>query len=145
MSLESLILVAIAVAVLYALRLRREAIRHVLRSLAIISGVFILALAYGRSAEWGEEKSFIAAILAAVVVDGFMRRRSRYIPRSERRKAIARFEAATGKRFNSRIHEFDHVVPFSKGGSGTADNLRVVRREENRSKGAKSPWWDLLG
>ena len=30
--------------------------------------------------------------------------------------------------------EFDHVIPFSKGGRSTVDNLRVVHRECNRKK-----------
>lgn len=144
MGLDSLLLLVLALAVLYALHLRREAIRNALRGLAITSLVFMIALAYGNSAGWSRQESFIAAILAALVVAGFVRKRSRYIPRSERRKVIARYES-TGQKFSPRIHEIDHIVPFSKGGSNIADNLRVVRRHENRSKGAKSPWWDLLG
>jgi len=144
MSLQSLILVAIAVAILYALRLRREAIRYAVRGLGITSAAFIFVFAYGGSAGWGQGKSIVAAILAAVVVAGFIRKRSRYIPRGERRKVIARFEA-TGQRFDPRIHHIDHVVPFARGGSNTADNLRVLRREDNLSKGSKSPWWDFLG
>ncbi len=73
------------------------------------------------------------------------KRHPRYIPRSVRRKVIKRFESATGQKYNSRDLEIDHVVPFSKGGSSTEDNLRVIPRRENRAKGAKSPWWDLPG
>jgi len=32
--------------------------------------------------------------------------------------------------------EFDHVIPFSKGGSCTADNLRILCRQCNRKRGA---------
>lgn len=31
--------------------------------------------------------------------------------------------------------EFDHVIPFSKGGATTADNLKLVHRKCNRTKG----------
>jgi 5-methylcytosine-specific restriction endonuclease McrA len=30
--------------------------------------------------------------------------------------------------------EFDHIIPFSRGGRSTADNLRLVRRDCNRRK-----------
>lgn len=88
--------------------------------------------------------ALLAGIVCALIVAVRVPKRSRYIPKAERRKAIAKFEVR-GRRFNPRIHEIDHVVPFSRGGSNTADNLRVVERERNRSKSAKSPWWDLLG
>lgn len=32
--------------------------------------------------------------------------------------------------------EFDHVIPFSKGGSSTAENLRILCRVCNRKRGA---------
>lgn len=85
------------------------------------------------------------AIVAALIVDRWMPGRSRYIPASVRRRKIAEHELRTGKKFNPRKHELDHEVAFSKGGSHTEDNLRVVEKSKNRSKGAKSPWWDLLG
>ena len=31
--------------------------------------------------------------------------------------------------------EFDHMIPFSKGGSSTPDNLRILCRKCNRSRG----------
>ena len=33
--------------------------------------------------------------------------------------------------------EFDHIVPFSKGGSSTEENLRILCRRCNRSRGAR--------
>jgi len=32
--------------------------------------------------------------------------------------------------------EFDHVIPFSKGGSSTPENLRILCRQCNRKRGA---------
>jgi 5-methylcytosine-specific restriction endonuclease McrA len=65
--------------------------------------------------------------------------RSRYIPVRTKREVIAEFEANTGEKYNRRKHELDHRWPYSRGGSNTADNLRVVSRARNRRKGAKRP------
>ena len=35
--------------------------------------------------------------------------------------------------------EFDHVIPFSKGGSSEESNIRIIHRKCNRSKSAKTP------
>jgi len=83
--------------------------------------------------------------LAGLLVFIGTKPRGRNFSASTKRRARAEFELRTGKKFNSRKHEYDHVVPHSRGGGSTADNIRVVEKKSNRSKGAKSPWWDLLG
>ena len=35
-------------------------------------------------------------------------------------------------------YEVDHIVPLSKGGSNSDSNVRVVKRETNRKKGART-------
>lgn len=35
--------------------------------------------------------------------------------------------------------EFDHSIPYSKGGSSDENNIRLIHRECNRSKSAKTP------
>ena len=90
-------------------------------------------------------ESLLGGIVVALIVMQRMPGRSRHIPQSVRRKKIAEFELRTGKKFNPRKHELDHEVPFSRGGSHSEDNLRVTEKAKNRSKGSKSPWWDLLG
>jgi Flp pilus assembly protein TadB len=126
---------------------RRESIRFRLRVLLVGEATYLLVLMCLVKLEWPAPQALVCAVLAGMVVIALQlqRRRKRYIPRSERRRAIARFEYKTGRKYNPRIHEIDHIVPFSKGGSNTADNLRVVERGMNRAKGARSPWWDLLG
>lgn len=89
----------------------------------------------------GVAVGFIVGILVMV----FGSSRSRYIPAKERRRAIARYELETGKKYNSRKHDLDHEIPFSKGGNSNAENLRVTDRRKNRSKGAQSAWWDVFG
>jgi hypothetical protein len=128
-----------------SIRRRREAIRQRIRRVIIVEGVYVgvayLMLQVGRT---GVE-SLLGGIVAALIVNQTMPGRSRHIPTSVRRRKIAEYELRTGKKFNPRRHELDHEVAFSKGGSHTEDNLRVVEKRKNRSKGAKSPWWDLLG
>jgi Flp pilus assembly protein TadB len=131
--------------VLLGVRRRREGIRHGLRRVILVELTYLivgfLLLAVGQS----PVVAILAGIVCALLVDRRAPARSRYIPRSERRKAVARWELRTGRKFNPRLYHVDHVVPFAKGGSSTADNLEVMERRKNLSKGAKSPWWDLLG
>lgn len=90
-------------------------------------------------------ESLLGGVVAALIVNQMTPSRSRYVPASVKRKKIREYELETGKKYNPRKHELDHIIPFSKGGSHTEDNLRLVEKRKNRSKGAKSPWWDLLG
>lgn len=78
--------------------------------------------------------AIVGGWLAAVVL---IRPRSRYIPTRVRRRVIAR--DLKGAKFDGRKHAIDHRYPFSKGGSHTEDNLRVVSKKENLRKGAKHP------
>ncbi len=124
---------------------RREGIRHGLRRLVLVElaylGVTFLVVEGGRAPAEG----LLAGLLAALIVDRFIPKRSRYIRGVERRMAIARFELKAGEKYDPRRHDLHHEVAFKRGGSNTADNLRVLPRGENRSRGARSPWWDLLG
>ncbi|HKM99457.1 MAG TPA: HNH endonuclease signature motif containing protein [Candidatus Binataceae bacterium] len=86
----------------------------------------------------------IALLVYAVILVRWQPRHSRYVSRRERRKVIARFERS-GERYDPQKHEIDHVVPHSRGGMSTADNLRVIARARNRAKSDRSPWWDVFG
>jgi len=144
---QLLILVAIiaAIPILLSVRRRREGILHRLRQVIIVEGVYLgLAFILVRNGQ-PPLVSILAGLVAALVVNSYLKPRSRYIPASVRRKARAEFELKTGMKFNPRKHEYDHQVPFSRGGSHTSDNVRVVERQRNRSKGAQSVWWDVLG
>ena len=64
-------------------------------------------------------------------------RRSRNIPRSVKSAVIAR--DLKGEEYDPAKHHLDHIWPFSKGGSHTTDNIRVIPKEKNLKKGAKRP------
>jgi 5-methylcytosine-specific restriction endonuclease McrA len=63
---------------------------------------------------------------------------TRYIPRAVRRAVVERdagrctFVSPDGWRCSARGHlEFDHIVPFARGGRATLDNLRLRCRSHN--------------
>lgn len=130
---------------LLSIRRRREAIRHRLRRIIIVEAVYFGAVLVLIRLNFTVPVSLLSGLLAALLTDRMIPARSRHIPASVRRRKIAEHELRTGKKFNSRKYELDHGIPFARGGSHTADNLRVVEKKRNRSKGAKSPWWDLFG
>jgi hypothetical protein len=140
-----LISVCAALPILIGLRRRRESIRNRLRNIIVVElayfGVTLLLVKFGVP----PIEAFLCGIVAGLIVVIRTPSRSRYISAAVKRKARAEFELRTGKKFNSKKHEYDHGVPFSRGGSHTADNIRVVEKSRNRSKGRKSAWWDVLG
>lgn len=69
--------------------------------------------------------------------------RARRIPIAVRRAVIAR--DLKGERFDPKVHHIDHIVPFSKGGDHSTENLRVLARSRNLERGARMPKFkDLL-
>jgi hypothetical protein len=125
---------------------RREGILHFVRRAIVAELTYFILAAY--LAQKGVPALGAVAIgaLAALAVERLLvAPRSRHIPAAQKRKAIAAYERKTGRKYDRKTDEFDHDVPFSKGGSSTADNLRIRTRVENRRKGNKTPRWDLLG
>jgi len=144
---DLLFLAAIVFGLLFtiSIRRRREAIRYRIRLVIVAEASFIGATYLLTRAGQPMAVSAFLGTLAGAIVIHLSPRRSRYVPTTVRRKAVAKWELKSGKKFNPQKHELDHEVPFSRGGSNTLDNIRVSSRKRNRSKGAKSPWWDLLG
>lgn len=71
-------------------------------------------------------------------------KRTRHIPTKSRRLAWAKFHqefyrnpANAGKKLRMKDYEFDHIVPFSKGGTHDPENIQILSKKENRRKGAK--------
>jgi len=141
--LAYLVIAAIALAVLVGIRRRREWVRHNLRGLAIAIVVGLIGFGIAQSRGAGDVAWFWG-IAAGATALAMRPRRSRYIPAAERRKVIAEYER-TGRKYSSKRYHLHHEVPFARGGSNTADNLRVIDKPENLRRGAKSPWWDLFG
>jgi hypothetical protein len=128
---------------LRALRLAREGARVFLRNLtkaALFFGfvIFILSAERTKTNLQPRQEQFAAGIVALFF---FVRlqsqKRSRHIPKATRRAVIAR--DLKGEKFDSKRHHVDHVWPYSKGGSHTTDNLRVIGKKKNLRKGAKRP------
>lgn len=128
---------------LRALRLAREGarlfIRNLLRSIIVFSFLMAVLNVVRPQTHWNPAQEEIAAGFVALIVFGRFqgRKRSRYIPKSVRRAVVAR--DLKGEEFDPAKHHIDHVWPFSRGGSHTTDNLRVIEKKRNLRKGAKRP------
>jgi hypothetical protein len=131
---------------LRALRLAREGARNFLASLLIaglawLGGVAYLIHNYPWTIEQDEVLVGIGAMALLLILLG-LRRRSRYIPASTRRAVIAR--DLKGKPFDPRRQHIDHIWPYSRGGSNTIDNLRMIDKAQNLKKRAKRPRiWEM--
>jgi len=66
------------------------------------------------------------------------RSHSRFIPRDAMLKVIRR-DGQICQKCNQPVPdrevEFDHIIPFSKGGTSTVSNLRLIHKNCNRKKG----------
>jgi len=128
---------------LRALRLARQGARLFLRNLAGTVLVFCVAMLILTAIRLQtnlqpRQEQIIAGVVAFVFfvrVQG--KRRTRYIPKATRRAVIER--DLKGEKFDPKKHHVDHVWPFSRGGSHTTDNLRVIEKKKNLRKGAKLP------
>jgi hypothetical protein len=136
--------VVIGLLLCHSIYRRRDAIREHIRYVLAVTGTVIITFWIALQYLPPVESVLIAGIVELLALQRLRPRRSRYISKRDRRKVIARFERS-GERYDPKKHEIDHVVPHSRWGQNTADNLRVISRARNRSKSAKSPWWDVLG
>ena len=65
------------------------------------------------------------------------RKRKRRISSSVKREVWRRDEGKCVKCGSRKNLEYDHIIPFSEGGSNTARNIELLCERCNRSKGAK--------
>lgn len=121
---------------------RREAIAHAIRGtlIAFVCAIIVFVLLW--KAGLAPITAYISALVVGVLIRRAEPRRSRYISARAKRQTIARFEKETGESYNRRIHEIDHKLAHSRGGGNAEDNLQVLTRKKNRSKGAKARWKD---
>jgi len=110
--------------------------RRIAVAMALYLGVIGVLLKLGFSPLEALAFGFLSAIAGGFLFVSPPKRDRRILP-AVRRAVIAR--DLRGERFDSRIHHIDHVVPFSKGGDHSPENLRVVSRSRNLQKGARMP------
>jgi hypothetical protein len=141
-----IIFIAGAVFCLYwlrALRLAREGarlfLRNLLRAMILFAALMAILAALRIQTHLLPSQEQVMAGFVALLFFGRLQgnKRSRYIAKSVRRAVIER--DLKGERFDQEKHHIDHVWPFSKGGSHTTDNLRVIEKKKNLKKGAKRP------
>lgn len=113
---------------------------------AIIAGfAYVLALAATGDPATAVFAAIVACAVAGVWVVALMRPRrvpERYrheIPLNVRAAVMARDAFMCRHCGSTDVEEFeiDHVIPFSKGGDDSFENLQTVCRHCNRSKGAR--------
>jgi hypothetical protein len=67
-------------------------------------------------------------------------KRSRYVPARVKRAVIGRHLGGDrDAEYDSERYHLDHIVPLSKGGDTSIENLRVLPKEKNLKKGARMP------
>jgi hypothetical protein len=143
---DSIMIIFIVAAFFFLLLIfrRRKTIRfRVLRGIVVMGSGF--GIIYSLLLR-GDNRfiAMLAGTAAMTIVDLLLfpsQKRPTDIPRSERKKVIAAFEARRGKKFDPKRHAIAYIVPVSEGGKPTADNLRVIRRSDR----SKTPWWELPG
>jgi HNH endonuclease len=104
-------------------------------TVAIVGAIVVHQVAIVKGVQPGP--AILAALVLGWLVEQLVPARSRNIPTHVKRKVIGEYEARTGKKYTAR--EVDHVWPYSRGGSHTSDNLRVIPKAHNRRKGARKP------
>ena len=132
---------------LLALRRAREGVRHFARNLFYVAAALYLVVVGFWTVTYVQNGSPTAPIMFAVgfvflafgIISLRKKRpaRKRSIPPHVRKAVLAR--DLGNKPFDPSKHHIDHIWPFSKGGSHTLDNLRVIAKVENLRKGAKRP------
>lgn len=114
-----------------AFRLRRLAVAFALY-LGVIGVLVKLKFSPAEAIAFG----FLSAVAGGLY---FVPRpkRERRIPVAVRRVVISR--DLKGQPFDPKLHHIDHIVPFSKGGDHSPENLRVLPRSRNLEKAARMP------
>ena len=132
---------------LLVLRRAREGLRHFARNIfyaaaavyLVVAGFWLMTHVQNRSPTAPIIFAVGFAFLAFGIISLRKKRpaRKRAIPLSVRQAVTSRDLGNTP--FDPDKHHIDHIWPFSKGGSHTPDNLRVIAKTENLRKGAKRP------
>lgn len=103
-------------------------------TLVLAAVVFVVGLGFGHGSGYSQSVAEGIGVFAAAIAFHLIPKRSRHIPVSVRRKVVAR-HLENGGTFDPKEHHIDHIMSFSRGGSHTVDNLRVVPKEESEERG----------
>src|SRR5437879_692845 len=109
---------------------RREAIAYTVQRVAIALICVAIAFFLLQKAGLAPLPAYIVALVIGVLIRRAEPPRSRRVRARVKRQAIAKFEKETGKQFNRRIHELDHILPHSRGGGNAEDNIQVLSRRK---------------
>jgi hypothetical protein len=121
-------------------RRKRQVVKFKLRRVAVYIVCVVVGIAVIPSHGYSTQDAAIFSIFVGTTVAfAFVRppKADRRIPTKMRRAVIAR--DLKGEAFDPKLHDIDHIVPFSKGGDHSKENLRVMARSENRRRGARMP------
>lgn len=132
----------VAVVCLYGFNIAmrmRDKIAFKLRRVVVGMSLYILGLFVGEGMGWTHLATAGAAFLISVCALRIVPspRRSRYIDKGTRQIVLSR--DLKDEAYDGRNHHIDHIVPYSKGGDNSPQNLRVIPRTKNLKKGAKMP------
>ncbi len=152
-SIVFLILFFISILIILSIKRRSELIKYRLKKIIIFEVIYILSFLYFQFTYKNNPNfnQYLILYFFGVIVFLFIfsklypkQKRNRYIPENIKKRLIKEFESRTGKKYNSRQYEIHHIIPYSRGGNSTIDNLKIIPRHKNRKIKDKSPWWDML-
>jgi len=122
--------------VLLAVKIKRAIYGMII--LVVVANVLQGYYGYSRNA------AGILAIIPALLPLWLIKapRLTRYIPAGVKRRVLDRDLVRADDRQEMHL---DHIVPLSKGGDTSVNNLRLLSKKKNLKKGAKMPRpWDFI-
>lgn len=116
----------------------RQGFAWVLQAFFVAFIVLLIAQAVAQAKGIQGQNAELISVAAASGAFALYPKRKRHIPARVRRDVISKHLKKTG-RYDPKEEHIDHIVPFSRGGSHTEDNLRVIPKKKNLKKGKKMP------
>lgn len=137
--------------VFLSIRGRGERIKFIIKRLLLVELIYIISVISLLMYTKGNVKSFFGLFIVLLVFIAIFskllpkQKRTRHISTATKKMLIENFEQRTGKTYDPRKYEIHHIIPYSKGGNSTTENLKIIPKHKNRAISNKSPWWDVFG